>query len=183
MMGGSTTFFMASYSYIADISDAESRTRRIAFLDGMFPIGFYIGNTFAGIIKKNLGFMYNFSFAMIFAYLNLGLLCFAFHSFPLLCFAVPCLALRCFALLCVAEVPALPYPALLARLALLCATLLDVMPRRCVLCCAVLYVDLRCFAARCLAVPCFALRCSCLLCVALHCPDTACCAVSCFVLL
>ena len=77
----------------------------------------------------------------------------------------------------------LRFPALRAWPALLCATLLDVMPLRCVLCCAVLYVDLRCFAVRCLALPCFALRCSYLLCIALHCPDTACCAVSCFVLL
>ena len=58
---------MACYSYIADISDAESRTRRIAFLDGVFPIGFYVGNTLAAIVRKRLGFMYNFSFAMVFA--------------------------------------------------------------------------------------------------------------------
>ena len=67
MTGGSTVFFMASYSYIADISTPESRTRRLAFLDGVFPIGFYVGNTLSGVVRKKLGFMYNFSFAMVFA--------------------------------------------------------------------------------------------------------------------
>ena len=66
LTGGGTVFFLASYSYISDVSDAESRTRRMAFLDGMFPIGFYAGNSLSGIVRKNLGFMYNFSFAMVF---------------------------------------------------------------------------------------------------------------------
>ena len=69
MTGGSTVFYLACYSYISDISSKESRTRRIAFLDGVFPLGFYIGNAASGPVKKYLGFMYNFSFSMLAAVL------------------------------------------------------------------------------------------------------------------
>ena len=45
------------------------RTTRIAFIDGLFPFGFYIGNAIAGPIQKNLGSAYNFGFGMLFAML------------------------------------------------------------------------------------------------------------------
>ena len=36
-------------------------------MDGLFPLGFYIGNGFAGPIKKELGLEYNFILGMLFA--------------------------------------------------------------------------------------------------------------------
>ena len=40
------------------------RTKRIAFCDGMFLMGFYIGNMLGGPVQKHLGYGYNFMFGM-----------------------------------------------------------------------------------------------------------------------
>ena len=52
--GGYAIFYLGCYAYIADISEPENRTRRLAMLDGLFPLGFYIGNASSGVIKVKL---------------------------------------------------------------------------------------------------------------------------------
>ena len=43
LTGGATCFYLASYSYMSDVTTAETRTRRLSFLDAFMPIGFIIG--------------------------------------------------------------------------------------------------------------------------------------------
>ena len=76
MTGGSTVFFMASYSYLSDISNPKNRTTRFALMDGLFPIGFYIGNAMAGPVAKYLGFLFNFALGMLFALLAVAYIVF-----------------------------------------------------------------------------------------------------------
>ena len=76
MTGGSTVFFMASYSYLSDISNPKNRTTRFALMDGLFPIGFYIGNAIAGPVTKYLGFLFNFALGMLFAMLAVAYIVF-----------------------------------------------------------------------------------------------------------
>ena len=59
-------FFLGCYCYIADISKPGDITIRLAIIDGLQRIGFNVGNSFAGPIKKNLGLQYNFALGILF---------------------------------------------------------------------------------------------------------------------
>ncbi len=56
---------MSVNAYMADITEEKHRTKRVAFMSGLFPIGFNIGKALGGLIKERLGFMYNFSIGML----------------------------------------------------------------------------------------------------------------------
>ena len=59
-----SVFFLACNAYLADITDPKHRTKRVAFMTGSYFIGYNIGKALAGVIKEELGFMYNFGFGM-----------------------------------------------------------------------------------------------------------------------
>ncbi len=56
---------MAVNAYMADVTHEKNRTMRVAFMSGLFPIGFNIGKGLSGPIKTHLGFMYNFAIGML----------------------------------------------------------------------------------------------------------------------
>ena len=76
LTGGRPVFCLAVYSYMSDITTSKVRTKRLAFLDGVFPIGYTLGNSLSGIIKSQLGFYYSFGFGILFATLAILYCCF-----------------------------------------------------------------------------------------------------------
>ena len=66
-------FYLGTYSMMADLTkkeSAESATIRLAIMDGLIHIGFYVGNALAGPIKKHLGIKYNFAFGILFTVIS-----------------------------------------------------------------------------------------------------------------
>ena len=63
LTGGYSAFFLASYSLMVDITNAETRTRRLSFLDAFWEIGYLIGVPLGTYIKKQLGYIAVFSTA------------------------------------------------------------------------------------------------------------------------
>ena len=63
-------FFMACNAYLADITEPEHRTKRVAFMTGCFWIGFNSGKALSGVIKEELGFMYNFALGALVSFLT-----------------------------------------------------------------------------------------------------------------
>ena len=57
LMGGATCFYLAAYSYMADITTPETRTRRLSLLDCFMPIGFCIGLPLGTWLRNNHGFV------------------------------------------------------------------------------------------------------------------------------
>ena len=61
---------MACNAYLADITEPKHRTKRVAFMTGCFWIGFNSGKALSGVIKEELGFMYNFALGALVSFLT-----------------------------------------------------------------------------------------------------------------
>ena len=61
---------MACSAYMADITEPNIRTKRMAFLTGCFGSGFTIGKAVGGALKEELGFTYTFAFGMLVSVLS-----------------------------------------------------------------------------------------------------------------
>ena len=64
-LGGQPCFVMAVFAYIADITKAETRTKRMAVLSAMWPTGLAIGKTLGALVKEKVGYVANFTLGSI----------------------------------------------------------------------------------------------------------------------
>ena len=55
---------MSVNAYLADVTSPETRTKRVALMSGLWPIGYNIGKALSGVVKTELGFLANFSLGM-----------------------------------------------------------------------------------------------------------------------
>ncbi len=60
-LGGQPCFVMAVFAYIADITKAETRTKRMAILSAMWPIGFATGKNIGALVKEKFGYVATFA--------------------------------------------------------------------------------------------------------------------------
>ena len=70
LSGGGALFYLGTYSMYADMNKGQSAkftTVRLAVVDGLIYLGFYVGNAMAGPVKDNLGLEYNFALGILFA--------------------------------------------------------------------------------------------------------------------
>ena len=70
LSGGGALFYLGTYSMYADMNKgqpAKFTTVRLAVVDGLIYLGFYVGNAMAGPVKDNLGLEYNFALGILFA--------------------------------------------------------------------------------------------------------------------
>ena len=63
LTGGAACFYLASYSYMVDITSPESRTKRLSLLDSFMPIGFFIGLPLGTHIRTHYGYVALYSTA------------------------------------------------------------------------------------------------------------------------
>ena len=61
-------FWAGCYCYLTDVTTEKNRTKRFAYLDGLWPIGYFTGMFFAGMIKEDLGYMYNYALGILTRY-------------------------------------------------------------------------------------------------------------------
>jgi hypothetical protein len=70
LSGGGSLFYLGTYSMYADMNKgqpAKFTTVRLAVVDGLIYLGFYVGNAMAGPVKNNLGLEYNFALGILFS--------------------------------------------------------------------------------------------------------------------
>ena len=61
--------FAACYGYLSDVTSEKDRTKRMAYVDGLFAPIFALGMLIGASIKDEFGFKYNFVFGLIIRYI------------------------------------------------------------------------------------------------------------------
>lgn len=56
LTGGWFTMFMAVFSYVADVTDKDSRTLRIGIVNVFCSLGIPIGMALSGVLYKRIGY-------------------------------------------------------------------------------------------------------------------------------